>query len=789
MLKKLATISPIIYFAAFSFAAEYDITENITDTLSSITVREGDTVNIQNSIGLSGGGFIDADGPAIKVDIQAGATVSVGDNSYFKVSGTQESQAELTFLGTETKEGFSASGATAETAGKIEISNAFLNTYNKTNINGNIPTFQADGFGSITFDNVQHATKSEQGFYDYNYNITLSDNANFTLKNGSVLGNNKYRNSIYQFINVSGDATLDILSGSKIYHYRWAGVSSPITLSGNGKINISGEGSQIHFESSGNPNPVNMSGNSAINISDGGSFYAWNKVEANLSENSKININDGGDFYIRQASDINLSDNAQINLSGTGKITGGYGTFNLSDFSSINSYGTGTVSGTVNLSDNASYNIINSENAALMRVASMSGNSSLNINNSTATTSGNISIGSETEGSNVSMNINSGSSLIIANNHSVMATSNGAIKATAATIKFNGLNSQLGANSGKLEIENAAINMTSTNMTSTANIYGAGDAVITIKDSKIENPANNWWSLNIGLQDNASLTFDNTVADYKLNTNVNRGGSNYIISGNSSLTIKNGSYFRPYQYSSNSKVETSGTSIFDIKDSGTTFVLDGSHGTACNIYLNIKESSTFIVEDSASLISSNGVLNLSVTENGTFSLRNSASSTFASGSANYVFDGGEGNFATFEIIGTGVLTKISSLSMSSNSKLKFIASADGISTLATSGISDFEAVLEIDFSNIVLSEGEHQFLLINSPDVIGTMLNYVGEEDSLEGFVVLNKRNEADSWSIDMEDNGLVLYYNAAVIPEPSVCAYIFATAAILFAIRRKRSK
>lgn len=121
MLKKLATISPIIYFAAFSFAAEYDITENITDTSSSITAREGDTVNIQNSIGLSGGGFIDADGPAVKVDMQAGATVSVGDNSYFKVSGTQESQAELTLLGTETKEGFSVSGATAETAGKIEI--------------------------------------------------------------------------------------------------------------------------------------------------------------------------------------------------------------------------------------------------------------------------------------------------------------------------------------------------------------------------------------------------------------------------------------------------------------------------------------------------------------------------------------------------------------------------------------------------------------------------------------------------------------------------------------------
>ena len=787
-MKKLIAIPALFYGAASLFAADYTINENITNPASSVSATAGDTVQIQNSISVSGGGYIEASGASIPVDMAAGTTVSVEEGSHFSVSGTSENLAALTLLGTSTREGFTVSGEGSETAGKVQITNAYLYTYNATNSDTNIPTFTASGYGKILLDNVQNVSLSEQTYYNYNYKITLSDSSNFTLNNASVLGNTAYRNSAFTLITVKNNATLDILGGSKLYHYRWASINSPIAVSENGKINISGTGSQLYFTSSGNTNPVNLSGSGQINISDGGAFYAHNVVAVNAAGSSQININDGGEFYIRQTSQINLSDTAQINLRGTGRITG-VGVYNLSGDSSINSYGTGTVSGTLNLSGNAQYNIVDSEAASVMGVSSMSGNSSLNIINSTATTSGNITIGSDAEGSNVSMNIGSGSMLQIANNNSVFAGENGAISASGATIQFNGLNSRIGATEGSLTVEDSVLNMTFTNWSTNPNIYGAGNGSILIKDSQITNAANNWWALNITLEDNSSLVLDNTIANYKLNTQVNRGRNTYTLSDNATMTLQNGTVFRPYQYSSDSKVDLGGSSVLTVKDSGTSFWLNGSHGTACNIYVYVKENANFVVADSATFTTSDGVLNLNVAENGKFTLKNGATATYTSGTAKYNFDGGESGVAVFELAGTGITTKISTLDMSEKSKLAFVASESGISTLSANSIGSFAATLEIDFSKILLDEGEYSFNLINSASVPGTMLDYTGGEAQLEGLVNVIKRGADDAWEIDIDGNNLVFYYTAAVIPEPATFAGIFGLAALGAAILRRRRK
>ncbi len=344
MKAKNLLLIPTIFVNSALLAANTDISANITDAASSITISGGDSGSITKSIAISGSdASLTATGtngaePAVASTINLGAyTLSINNGGRLNVLDG----AVFNFSAANANINISGTG---EAAGKFILNGASLTS----DVTGN-KYFTGSGDAVFEFTNSTVAAKDNTFF-------NLSGNAKISLDNTAWASSQKIR------VNLSGNSTFEVKNGSS---YAYDSYLSTFSLTENSKFLITGTGSlfKVGNPATGAAPVMSIVGNSTFEAADNAKVEATRSVVYTVSGSSKINVLSGAEFNTTS--------------------------YNAAD--SINPYNTVVMSGTASLNVNAATFKQNAQGTKINRI-DFSGNSALNIANTGTLTSASVNI-------------------------------------------------------------------------------------------------------------------------------------------------------------------------------------------------------------------------------------------------------------------------------------------------------------------------------------------------------------------------------------------------------------
>lgn len=119
--------------------------------------------------------------------------------------------------------------------------------------------------------------------------------------------------------------------------------------------------------------------------------------------------------------------------------------------------------------------------------------------------------------------------------------------------------------------------------------------------------------------------------------------------------------------------------------------------------------------------------------------------------------------------------------------LEFIADENGVSTINVNKVVAFDGVLSLDFSDVVIGQGEYmEFQLISANNDWSSIAEkLLATSDGENAHVSVITKSDEDTWEIIY--NGNSLYFTYTYVPEPSTYAAIFGLGALIFALARRR--
>lgn len=291
-----------------------------------------------------------------KLDVTDGGSVNITDGAkiYFEGDGTST---------------ISVGGETADNAGKFVMTGGSISQVNG-GANNLGRTFDVSGYGTLILDSV---TVEDL----WRYTLHTSDNATFTLRNGTTWSTSGRTRDIQ----IGGSSTFNIESGSVFsYNYYGAARLDSFKVFENGVVNVVGDGSGIKTNS-GSPT-VTLAGSGVMNIKDGA--YIGNSTAngtrqyyVSVTENSTLNLVNKGVMYLSawngNTNIVNVSDSGKINVDGgilnAGAYVNAMGYINFSDKSNLSVKNGGQV-------------ISDSSSEARHTAWTFSGNSSISIEGS-----------------------------------------------------------------------------------------------------------------------------------------------------------------------------------------------------------------------------------------------------------------------------------------------------------------------------------------------------------------------------------------------------------------------
>lgn len=828
--KKFPIISALVIAAASSaYAVDYTISADITDPANSITASDGDTINVTDNAKISGSGvFVKMDGTdattAPLLTFSTGnRTLTFANSAYLDVL-----KSTFQFIPVNQKTSITVEGATADTAGSALFKDSTVITSNTAGV-GAATTFNANGYGSIVFDNSEYVAQTW-----YSAAINVTDNGLFKITNGSVWDFTKNgtvgrvsRGGVALALSGSGKMIIDGGSTWNPYQY----VSMTTTFVDNSELQVSGTGTTYTVSGShgtSNLQNMNFSGNAKFVIADGATLSSNNAVlTVNLTENSALELSNA--TYTKSSSGsskINASGSSKINMVGTSTFATSIA-INMSENASFNIIGANgsTIPSNVVLSDAAAINIKGSSTVTAGTLAITGTNTSVNVSETSAITLGNVTVGSETSTA-AAFTVSGADSSAVLPNRVVTVTDGGSFKVlksanldlssgNTTTITVNGTSAD---KHGSLIVDSATITTSAggVNLDNAKYLTASGFGEILIKDSTV-NFGNRYV---ITLSENGNLTLNNSTW-----TNGNRINK-ISMTDNASFNVLNGSSFThfywvegsPFEMSGNSKIlvdgvgskfmysngnsynnwNLSGSSSFTVQNSAEVSENASVYATKRNMNLNLSENASFNVKTSANVnIGQNNGSTLTMKDNSTFNVSDDSVLNLGNvvigvqpesgdiGATNMVISGANAQvtsyantkFTLWGAAGTSATNQL-------GGGLKFVADADGISTLNVVTVEDFSGIITLDFSNLGLVNDFAEFVIVSAANDWESF----AEKYTLEGseFVKVIKANAGDTYEIGYASNKLFVNYYA--VPEPATYAAIFGALALAFAAYKRRN-